>query len=78
MELGGIKIILILVAALFYVLFVRIMRTKFHRTSRVSQFRVGGRLRRSRDEDEEESREERQARKEVSLRDGRMWKRRLR
>lgn len=79
MEFGLIKIVLVAVAViLYYFIFTRINRS-LKKGSRASQFKVGGsRLDIERRMREKETREERRKRGEVSLRDGPMWKRRLR
>jgi len=78
-EFSLIKIALVAVAAmLYYFIFTRINRS-LKKGSRASQFKVGGsRLDIEKRMKGKETREERRKRGEVSLRDGPMWKRRLR
>ena len=79
MEFGLIKIALIAAAAmLYYFIFTRINRS-LKKGSRAARFKVGGgRLDIKKRMREKETREERRKRGEVSLRGGRLWKRRFR
>jgi len=79
MEFGLIKIALIAAAAMFYFfIFIRINKG-LKKGSRAARFKVGGsRLDIEARMREKETREERRKRGEVSLRDGRLWKRRYR
>ena len=79
MEFGLVKIALIAGAALlYYFIFTRINKN-LKKGSRAARFKVGGsRLDVEGRMKEKETREERRKRGEVSLRDGRLWKRRHR
>ncbi|MBN2290659.1 MAG: hypothetical protein JXQ83_15095 [Candidatus Glassbacteria bacterium] len=79
MDIGTAKvigIILLVVIGAGYFLLVTAINSKLRRDSRVARFRVGGTPYKPEGKPGE-SREERRKRGEVSLRDGRMWKRRF-
>ena len=76
MELGTIKIILIIIVGMLYFFLISTLNSKLKRGSRAAQFKVGGRGRHL-ELRKDESREDRRKRREVSLRGGRMWKRRF-
>ena len=79
MEFGLIKIALIAAAVMFYYFIFTKINRNLKKGSRAAQFKVGGsRLDIEKRMKGKETREERRKRGEVSLRDGPMWKRRLR
>ena len=79
MELGLIKILLIVAVVMFYFFIFTKINRSLKKGSRAARFKVGGsRLDIERRMREKETREERRKRGEVSLRDGRLWKRRFR
>jgi len=80
MDIGTAKIIgiiFLIVIGCGYFLLIITMNAKLKRGSRAARFRVGGTPYKSQSKPEE-SREERRKRGEVSLRGGRLWKRRFR
>jgi hypothetical protein len=72
MEFTFLKIVLIVIAGLFYFLLMKTMNAKLKKSGRVAQFKVGGRRRF--EENEESSPDQRK----VSLRNGPHFKRRFR
>lgn len=79
MDIGTVTIIgiiLLIVIVCGYFLLITSINARLKRGSRAAQFKVGGMLRRPEGKPKE-SREERRKRGEVSLREGRMWKRRF-
>jgi len=79
MDIGTAKvigIILLIVIICGYFLLITAINARLKRGSRASQFKVGGTPYKP-ESKPEESREERRKRGEVSLRGGRMWKRRF-
>jgi hypothetical protein len=79
MDIGTAKvigIILLIVIICGYFLLITAINARLKRGSRASQFKVGGTPYKPEGKPEE-SREERRKRGEVSLRGGRMWKRRF-
>lgn len=79
MEFGLIKILLIAAVAMFYYFIFAKINRNLRKGSRSARFKVGGsRLDIEKRIKEKETREERRKRGEVSLRDGKLWKRRFR